>query len=37
MFMVLGMYCQLDSDVVGMVTKKLQHYLLMHSPSQPPD
>ena len=28
--MSLGMYCQLDSAVVGMVTKKLQHYLLLH-------
>jgi len=30
LFMSLGMYCQLDSAVVGMVTKKLQHYLLLH-------
>lgn len=37
MFMLLGIHGQLNFDVVGMVTKKLQHYLLMHSPHSTPN
>jgi hypothetical protein len=32
MFMLLGIHGQLNFDVVGMVTKKLHHYLVMYSP-----